>query len=140
MVVLVLLQQPHFNSSTWTLGLLDTWTFGLLDAYWTLGLLDSWTLIGLLDSWTLIGLLDSWTPGLLDSWTLGHLVAAAYILLVELEVVGEFRTCIDLSRAYEQVPVDDPLSRKIMAVVTPLGYAVPKTLMFGVKTAPAIFN
>ena len=31
-------------------------------------------------------------------------------------------------------------SRKIMAVVTPCGYAVPRTLQFGVKTAPAIFN
>ena len=27
-----------------------------------------------------------------------------------------------------------------MAVVTPRGFAIPRTLMFGVKTAPAIFN
>ena len=34
----------------------------------------------------------------------------------------------------------DEFSRKILAVVTPRGYAIPNRLMFGVKTAPAIFN
>ena len=56
------------------------------------------------------------------------------------KVAGEYRTCIDLSGAFQQIPVDDLFSRKILAVVTPWGYAIPKTLMFGVKTAPAIFN
>lgn len=49
-------------------------------------------------------------------------------------------TCIDLSGAFKQIPVDDMFSRKILAVVTPRGYGIPKNLMFGVKTAPAIFN
>ena len=56
------------------------------------------------------------------------------------KVAGEYRTCIDLSGAFQQIPVDDLFSRKLLAVVTPWGYAIPKTLMFGVKTAPAIFN
>ena len=56
------------------------------------------------------------------------------------KVAGEYRTCIDLSGAFKQIPVDDLFSRKLLAVVTPWGYGLPKTLMFGVKTAPAIFN
>ena len=53
---------------------------------------------------------------------------------------GEFRSCIDLSGAYKQIWLDDLFSRRILAVVTPRGYAIPNKLMFGVKTAPAIFN
>ena len=56
------------------------------------------------------------------------------------KVAGEFRTTVDLEGAFKQVPVDDMLSRKLMAVVTPWGYGIPKCLMFGVKCAPAIFN
>lgn len=53
---------------------------------------------------------------------------------------GEYRTCVDLQGAYKQVVINDHFSRKILAVVTPRGYAIPNRLMFGVKTAPAIFN
>ena len=53
---------------------------------------------------------------------------------------GEFRSCIDLSGAYKQIWLTDLFSRRILAVVTPRGYAIPNKLMFGVKTAPAIFN
>ena len=53
---------------------------------------------------------------------------------------GEFRSCIDLSGAYKQIWLEDLFSRRILAVVTPRGYAIPNKLMFGVKTAPAIFN
>ena len=53
---------------------------------------------------------------------------------------GEYRTCVDLEGAFQQMSVDDELSRKLLAVVTPWGYAIPKVLMYGVKTAPAIFN
>ena len=56
------------------------------------------------------------------------------------KVAGEYRTCLDLSGAFKQIPIDDMVSRKLLAVVTPRGYAIPKTLMFGVKTSPAIFN
>ena len=56
------------------------------------------------------------------------------------KVAGEYRTCIDLTGAYKQVMITDMFSRKILAVVTPRGYAIPNRLMFGVKTAPAIFN
>ncbi|MEL7079743.1 MAG: reverse transcriptase domain-containing protein, partial [Cyanobacteria bacterium J06582_2] len=45
-----------------------------------------------------------------------------------------------MSGAFNQVPVNEMFSRKILAVVTPWGYAIPNSLMFGVKTAPAIFN
>ena len=41
---------------------------------------------------------------------------------------------------YKQVILEDEISRKILAIVTPRGYAIPNRLMFGVKTAPAIFN
>merc|ERR1712240_552472 len=53
---------------------------------------------------------------------------------------GEFRSCIDLSGTYKQIWLTDLFSRRILAVVTPRGYAIPNKLMFGVKTAPAIFN
>ena len=56
------------------------------------------------------------------------------------KVAGEYRSCVDLSGAYKQVMLTDNFSRKILAVVTPRGYAIPNRLMFGVKTAPAIFN
>merc|ERR1712240_470003 len=56
------------------------------------------------------------------------------------KVKGEYRTCIDLSGAFKQIPVYDLFSRKILAVMTPWGYGLPKTLQFGVKTAPEIFN
>ena len=56
------------------------------------------------------------------------------------KVKGEYRTCIDLSGAFKQIPVNELFSRKLLAVVTPWGYGLPKSLMFGVKTAPAIFN
>ena len=56
------------------------------------------------------------------------------------KLAGEFRNCIDLKGAYKQVVLTDEFSRKILAVVTPRGYAIPNRLMFGVKTAPAIFN
>ena len=47
---------------------------------------------------------------------------------------------MDLEGAYKQVVLTDEFSRKILAVVTPRGFAIPNRLMFGVKTAPAIFN
>ena len=53
---------------------------------------------------------------------------------------GEFRTCVDLEGAFQQLSVDDELSRLLLAVVTPWGYAIPKVLMYGVKVAPALFN
>ena len=56
------------------------------------------------------------------------------------KVSGEFRTCIDLKGAYKQILLTDNFSKKILVVVIPRGYAVPTRLMFGVKTAPAIFN
>ncbi|MCP4142251.1 MAG: hypothetical protein GY755_18585, partial [Chloroflexi bacterium] len=56
------------------------------------------------------------------------------------KLAGEFRSCVDLKGAYKQVVLNDEFSRKILAVVTPRGYAIPNRLMFGVKTAPAIFN
>ena len=56
------------------------------------------------------------------------------------KVAGQYRTCIDLSGAFKQIPAHDWLTRLLMAVVTPRGFAIPRTLMFGVKTAPAIFN
>ena len=56
------------------------------------------------------------------------------------KVAGEYRTTVDLQGAFNQVPANDMLIRKLLAVVTPWGYAIPDCLMFGVKTAPAIFN
>ena len=56
------------------------------------------------------------------------------------KVAGEYRSCVNLQGAYKQVVLTDHFSRKILAVVTPRGYAIPNRLMFGVKTAPAIFN
>ena len=43
-------------------------------------------------------------------------------------------------RGFKQIPIYELFSRKLLAVVTPCGYGLPKTLQFGVKTAPAIFN
>ena len=56
------------------------------------------------------------------------------------KVKGQFRMCIDLQGAYKQIPVYDLFSRKILAVVTPWDYGLPKTLQFGVKTALTIYN
>ena len=53
---------------------------------------------------------------------------------------GEYRTCVDLEGAFQQMSVEDMLSRLLLAVVTPWGYGIPKVLMYGVKTAPALFN
>ena len=53
---------------------------------------------------------------------------------------GEYRTCVDLEGAYQQMSVNEELSRLLLAVVTPWGYGIPKVLMYGVKTAPALFN
>ena len=53
---------------------------------------------------------------------------------------GEFRTCVDLSGAFKQVPVPPGFSQKVLAVVTSRGYAVPTMMPFGVKTAPGIWN
>ena len=53
---------------------------------------------------------------------------------------GEFCTCIDLKGAYKQIVLTDDFSKKILAVVTPRGYAIPTHLIFGLKTAPVIFN
>ena len=53
---------------------------------------------------------------------------------------GEYCMCIDLKGAYKQVVLTDGFSHRILAVVTPRGYAIPNRMMFGVKTAPAIFN
>ena len=56
------------------------------------------------------------------------------------KLIGEHFTCVDLVDAFKQVLVTSDKSRKIMALVTPYGYAVPTTLQFGVKTAPKIFQ
>ena len=53
---------------------------------------------------------------------------------------GEYRTCIDLKGAFKQIPVTPGFSQKILAIVTPRGYAVPTRMQFGIKTAPAIWN
>ena len=50
-------------------------------------------------------------------------------------MAGEFRSCVVLKGAYKQVLLTDEFSRKILAVVTPCGYAIPNRLMFGVKGA-----
>ena len=53
---------------------------------------------------------------------------------------GEYRSCIDLSGAFKQIPVPPGFSQKVLAIVTPRGYAVPTRMPFGVKTAPGIWN
>ncbi|CAL4062757.1 unnamed protein product, partial [Meganyctiphanes norvegica] len=53
---------------------------------------------------------------------------------------GEYRSCIDLKGAFKQIPVTPGFSQKVLAVVTPRGYAVPTRMQFGIKTAPAIWN
>ena len=53
---------------------------------------------------------------------------------------GEYRTCIDLEGAFKQIPVTPGFSQKILAIVTPRGYAVPTRIQFGIKTAPSIWN
>merc|ERR1712082_9602 len=41
------------------------------------------------------------------------------------KVPGKYRSCVDLQGAYKQVLLTDNISRKILAVVTPRGYAIP---------------
>ena len=53
---------------------------------------------------------------------------------------GEHRTTLDLSGAFKQIPVPDKFSQKVLAVVTPFGFAVPTRMPFGVKTAPGIWT
>ena len=53
---------------------------------------------------------------------------------------GEFRSTIDLSGAFNQIAVPEGFSQKILAVVTPRGYAIPTRMPFGVKTAPGIWT
>ena len=53
---------------------------------------------------------------------------------------GQYRSCIDLHGAFKQIPVTPGFSQKILAVVTPRGYAIPTRMQFGIKTAPAIWN
>ena len=55
-------------------------------------------------------------------------------------ICGEFRSCVDLSHAFQQVPVTPGFSQKILAVVTPRVFAVPTMMQFGIKTAPSILN
>ena len=53
---------------------------------------------------------------------------------------GEYRTCIDLFGAFKQIKVPQGFSQKVLAIVTPRGYALPTMMPFGVKTAPAIWT
>ena len=53
---------------------------------------------------------------------------------------GEYRTTIDLSGAFNQIAVPEGFSQKVLAVVTPRGYAIPTRMPFGVKTAPGIWT
>ena len=53
---------------------------------------------------------------------------------------GQYRSCIDLKGAFKQIAVTPGFSQKILAIVTPRGYAVPTRMQFGIKTAPAIWN
>ena len=53
---------------------------------------------------------------------------------------GEYRSCIDLKGAFKQMPITPGFSQKILAIVSPRGYAVPTRMQFGIKTAPAIWN
>ena len=52
----------------------------------------------------------------------------------------EYRTCIDLKGAFKQIPVTPGFSQKLLAVVTPRGFATPSTMQFDIKTAPAIWQ
>ena len=53
---------------------------------------------------------------------------------------GQYRTCIDLKGAFKQIPVTPGFSQKLLAIVTPRGFAIPSTMQFGIKTAPAIWQ
>ena len=57
--------------------------------------------------------------------------------LQQLNLVREY--AIHILRLYQLGTVKKHFSRKILAVVTPCGYAIPIYFMFGVKTAPANF-
>ena len=48
---------------------------------------------------------------------------------------GQYRTCIDLKGAFKQIPVTPGFSQKLLAIVTPRGFAIPSTMQFGIKTA-----
>ena len=52
---------------------------------------------------------------------------------------GQYRTCIDLKGAFKQIAVTQGFSRKILAIVTPQGYAIPKQMQFGIKTVSAVW-
>ena len=56
------------------------------------------------------------------------------------KLCGEYRTCIDLKGAFKQIMVTPGFSQKILAIVTPRGYAIPQRMQFGIKTAPGIWN
>ena len=51
---------------------------------------------------------------------------------------GQYRTCIDLSRAFKQIKMRKRFSQKICTIVTPRGYWMPIRMEFGMKTAPVI--
>ena len=38
---------------------------------------------------------------------------------------GQYRSCIDLTGAFKQIPMTPGFSQKICAIVTPRGYAMP---------------
>ena len=48
--------------------------------------------------------------------------------------------CIDLQGTFKQIPVTPGFLQKILAIVTPRGYAIPTRMQFGIKTAPFIWN
>merc|ERR1711867_235124 len=56
------------------------------------------------------------------------------------KLAGEYRTCIDLTGAFKQIPITHGLSQKLCVIVTPWGYYMPLRMQFGIKTAPAIWN
>jgi len=43
---------------------------------------------------------------------------------------GQYRTCIDLSRAFKQIKMTPGFSQRICAIVTPRGYWVPKRMIY----------
>ena len=53
---------------------------------------------------------------------------------------GQYRSVIDMTGAFQQIPMAPGLSRDICAIVTPRGYYLPNDMQFGIKVAPAIWN
>ena len=53
---------------------------------------------------------------------------------------GQYRSVIDMTGAFQQIPLAPGLSRDICAIVTPRGYYIPNDMQFGIKVAPAIWN